>query len=144
MNLSQDIITAFVKITNDNKKKNTEATLYGTTVIQNGNKFVKIDGSDVLTPVQSTAVIRSGARVTIMLKDHQAIVTGNLTDPSASSGDVSDIGDIDARLEAKVDKSEFGLTINELLTTIAELTARVDELTTRVEKLEKPDSGTTV
>lgn len=143
MNLSQDIITAFVKITNDNKKKNTEATLYGTTVIQNGNKFVKIDGSDVLTPVQSTAVIRSGARVTIMLKDHQAIVTGNLTDPSASSGDVSDIGDIDARLEAKVDKSEFELTINELLTTIAELTTRVDELTTRVEKLENPDSGTT-
>lgn len=143
MNLSQDIITAFVKITNDNKKKNTEATLYGTTVIQNGNKFVRIDGSDVLTPVQSTAVIRSGARVTIMLKDHQAIVTGNLTDPSASSGDVSDIGDIDARLEAKVDKSEFELTINELLSTIAELTTRVDELTTRVEKLEKPDSGTT-
>lgn len=143
MNLSQDIITAFVKITNDNKKKNTEATLYGTTVIQNGSKFVKIDGSDVLTPVQSTAVIRSGARVTIMLKDHQAIVTGNLTDPSASSGDVSDIGDIDARLETKLDKSEFELTINELLATIAELTTRVDELTTRVEKLEKPDSGTT-
>lgn len=143
MNLSQDIITAFVKITNDNKKKNTETTLYGTTVIQNGSKFVKIDGSDVLTPVQSTAVIRSGARVTIMLKDHQAIVTGNLTDPSASSGDVSDIGDIDARLEAKVDKSEFELTINELLATIAELTTRVNELTTRVEKLEKPDSGTT-
>lgn len=140
MNLSQDIITAFVKITNDNKKKNTETTLYGTTVIQNGSKFVKIDGSDVLTPVQSTAVIRSGARVTIMLKDHQAIVTGNLTDPSASSGDVSDIGDIDARLEAKVDKSEFELTINELLSTIAELTTRVDELTTRVEKLEKPDT----
>lgn len=143
MNLSQDIITAFVKITNDNKKKNTETTLYGTTVIQNGSKFVKIDGSDVLTPVQSTAVIRSGARVTIMLKDHQAIVTGNLTDPSASSGDVSDIGDIDARLETKLDKSEFELTINELLATIAELTTRVDELTTRVEKLEKPDSGTT-
>lgn len=143
MNLSQDIITAFVKITNDNKKKNTETTLYGTTVIQNGSKFVKIDGSDVLTPVQSTAVIRSGARVTIMLKDHQAIVTGNLTDPSASSGDVSDIGDINARLEAKLDKSEFELTINELLATIAELTTRVDELTTRVEKLEKPDSGTT-
>ena len=140
MNLSQDIITAFVKITNDNKKKNTETTLYGTTVIQNGSKFVKIDGSDVLTPVQSTAVIRSGARVTIMLKDHQAIVTGNLTDPSASSGDVSDIGDIDARLEAKVDKSEFELTINELLSTIAELTTRVDELATRVEKLEKPDT----
>ena len=143
MNLSQDLITAFAKITNDKKDKNTETILYGTTVIQNGIRYVQIDGSNVLTPVQSTAVIRSGARVTIMLKDHQAIVTGNLTDPSASSGDVSDIGDVETALTTKVDKSEFELTINELLATIAELTTRVDELTTRVEKLEKPDSGTT-
>ena len=132
MNLSQDLITAFAKITNDKKDKNTETILYGTTVIQNGIRYVQIDGSNVLTPVQSTAVIRSGARVTIMLKDHQAIVTGNLTDPSASSGDVSDIGDVETALTTKVDKSEFELTINELLTTIASLTKRI-------EKLEKPD-----
>lgn len=132
MNLSQDLITAFAKITNDKKDKNTETILYGTTVIQNGIRYVQIDGSDVLTPVQSTAVIRSGARVTIMLKDHQAIVTGNLTDPSASSGDVSDIGDVETALTTKVDKSEFELTINELLATIASLTKRI-------EKLEKPD-----
>lgn len=139
MNLSQDLITAFAKITNDKKDKNTETILYGTTVIQNGIRYVQIDGSDVLTPVQSTAVIRSGARVTIMLKDHQAIVTGNLTDPSASSGDVSDIGDVETALTTKVDKSEFELTINELLATIASLTKRI-------EKLEKPDGeegGTT-
>ena len=97
MNLSQDLITAFAKITNDKKDKNTETVLYGTTVIQNGIRYVQIDGSNVLTPVQSTAVIRSGARVTIMLKDHQAIVTGNLTDPSASSEDVTDI-DIDGKV----------------------------------------------
>ena len=132
MKLSQDLITAFAKITNDKKDKNTETTLYGTTVIQNGIRYVQIDGSNVLTPVQSTAVIRSGARVTIMLKDHQAIVTGNLTDPSASSGDVSNIGDIETALTTKVDKSEFELTINELLTTIADLTKRIEEL-------EKPD-----
>ena len=139
MNLSQDLITAFAKITNDKKDKNTETILYGTTVIQNGIRYVQIDGSDVLTPVQSTAVIRSGARVTIMLKDHQAIVTGNLTDPSASSGDVSDIGDVETALTTKVDKTEFELTINELLATIASLTKRI-------EKLEKPDGeegGTT-
>lgn len=138
MNLSQDLITAFAKITNDKKDKNTETILYGTTVIQNGIRYVQIDGSNVLTPVQSTAVIRSGARVTIMLKDHQAIVTGNLTDPSASSGDVSDIGDVETALTTKVDKSEFELTINELLTTIADLTKRIEEL-------EKPDEegGTT-
>lgn len=138
MNLSQDLITAFAKITNDKKDKNTETILYGTTVIQNGIRYVQIDGSNVLTPVQSTAVIRSGARVTIMLKDHQAIVTGNLTDPSASSGDVSDIGDVETALTTKVDKSEFELTINELLTTI-------EDLTKRIEELEKPDEegGTT-
>lgn len=139
MNLSQDLITAFAKITNDKKDKNTETILYGTTVIQNGIRYVQIDGSNVLTPVQSTAVIRSGARVTIMLKDHQAIVTGNLTDPSASSGDVSDIGDVETALTTKVDKSEFELTMNELLTTIADLTKRIEEL----EKPEKPDGGGT-
>ena len=139
MNLSQDLITAFAKITNDKKDKNTETILYGTTVIQNGIRYVQIDGSNVLTPVQSTAVIRSGARVTIMLKDHQAIVTGNLTDPSASSGDVSDIGDVETALTTKVDKSEFELTMNELLATIADLTKRIEEL----EKPEKPDGGGT-
>lgn len=128
MKLTQDLITAFAKITNDNKEKNTETILYGTTVIQNGVRYVQIDGSNALTPVQSTAVIRSGARVTIMLKDHQAIVTGNLTDPSASSGDVSDIGDVETALTTKLDKSEFELTISELLTTIADLTKRIEEL----------------
>lgn len=128
MKLTQDLITAFAKITNDNKEKKTETILYGTTVIQNGVRYVQIDGSNALTPVQSTAVIRSGARVTIMLKDHQAIVTGNLTDPSASSGDVSDIGDVETALSTKLDKSEFELTISELLTTIADLTKRIEEL----------------
>lgn len=128
MKLTQDLITAFAKITNDNKEKKTETILYGTTVIKNGVRYVQIDGSNALTPVQSTAVIRSGARVTIMLKDHQAIVTGNLTDPSASSGDVSDIGDVETAISTKLDKSEFELTISELLTTIADLTKRIEEL----------------
>jgi len=63
-----------------------------------------------------------------MLKNHQAIVTGNLTDPSASSEDVS------GYLDSKVDISEFELTISELLATI-------DALTKRIEQLENPESG---
>lgn len=131
MSLSQDIITAFAKITNDNKKDNKETVLYGTTVIQNGSRYVRIDGSNELTPVQSTAIIRSGARVTIMLKDHQAVVTGNLTDPSASSEDLGNVND-------KVNKTEFELVINELLLTIEDLNNSIQELTERVEKLENP------
>lgn len=132
MSLSQDIITAFAKITNDNKKDNKETILYGTTVIQNGSRYVRIDGSNELTPVQSTAVIRSGARVTIMLKDHQAVVTGNLTDPSASSEDLGNVND-------KVNKTEFELVINELLLTIEELSNSIRDLTERVDKLENPE-----
>ena len=128
MTLTQDLITAFAKITNDDKKDTKETTVYGTTVIQNGSRYVRIDGSDVLTPVQSTAVIRSGARVTIMLKDHQAIVTGNLTDPSASSEDLTNVDEQFGNLNEKVDKDEFELTVNELLSTIVELTKRVEEL----------------
>lgn len=128
MTLTQDLITAFAKITNDDKKDIKETIVYGTTVIQNGSRYVRIDGSDVLTPVQSTAVIRSGARVTIMLKDHQAIVTGNLTDPSASSEDLINVDEQFGNLNEKVDKDEFELTINELLSTIVELTKRVEEL----------------
>lgn len=131
MSLSQDIITAFAKITNDNKKDNKETILYGTTVIQNGTRYVQIDGSNELTPVQSTAVIRSGARVTIMLKDHQAVVTGNLTDPSASSEDLGNVND-------KVNKTEFELVINELLLTIEDLNNSIQDLTERVAKLENP------
>lgn len=132
MSLSQDIITAFAKITNDNKKDNKETVLYGTTVIQNGSRYVRIDGSNELTPVQSTAVIRSGARVTIMLKDHQAVVTGNLTDPSASSEDLGNVDD-------KVNKTEFELVINELLLAIEDLNNIIQELTERVEQLENPE-----
>lgn len=133
MSLSQDIITAFAKITNDNKKDNKETILYGTTVIQNGSRYVQIDGSNELTPVQSTAVIRSGARVTIMLKDHQAVVTGNLTDPSASSEDLGNVND-------KVNKTEFELVINELLLTIEDLNNSIQDLTERVAKLENPEN----
>lgn len=138
MNLSQDLITAFAKITNDNKEKKTETILYGTTIIKNGRKYVRLDGSDILTPVQSTAVIRSGARVTVMLKDHQAIVTGNLTDPAASSIDVENMGDVKAALGTKVDNVIFEATINELLTTINELLTTIEDLTKRIAELEKP------
>lgn len=134
MKLTQDLITMFAKITNDDKKDNKETTVYGTTVIQNGSRYVRIDGSDILTPVQSTAVIRSGARVTVMLKDHQAIVTGNLSDPSASSEDLINVDEQFGSLNEKVDKKEFELTINEILSTITDLTSRI-------EKLEQPDTN---
>lgn len=90
MDLSNDLISKFVKITNDaDKQKPKEGTVYGTAVKYDGGIYVKIDGSDLLTPVDTTADIQDGERVTITIKDHNATVTGNITSPSANEGTVT-------------------------------------------------------
>ena len=84
MKLSDYLISQFVKITNDRVKKKTETTLYGTTEKDaNGRICVRLDGSDILTPVSNTANIGPNERVMVLIKNHTAIVTGNLTSPSA-------------------------------------------------------------
>lgn len=130
MDLSNDLISKFVKITNDNTQKETkEATLYGTTVEYNGEMFVKIDGSDLLTPVDTTSDIKDDERVTVMIKDHNAVVTGNVTSPSASNKDLShlsqQVGVFDTVIAQKVDTVELNAQvarINELYATKASIT----------------------
>lgn len=89
MDLSNDLISQFVKVTNDGDVGSKESTVYGTTVEYNGEMYVKIDGSDLLTPVETTSDMQTGERVTVMIKNHAATVTGNLTSPSANEGTVS-------------------------------------------------------
>lgn len=50
MALSKNLISDFVKATTDDKKTAEETTLYGTIVEYNGSKYVRLDGSDMLTP----------------------------------------------------------------------------------------------
>ena len=90
MDLSNDLISKFVKITNDDKKKNSESTVYGTVVEHNGGMYVKIDGSDLLTPVETTADFKPDERVTVMIKNHSATVTGNITSPATNEGAVTE------------------------------------------------------
>ena len=92
MDLSVDLIKEFAKITNDEQVINEGATVYGRYVLQGDKAFVEIDGSDgVLTPVATTSTAKNNDRVTVLIKDHTAIVTGNLTDPSASSDEVEEL-----------------------------------------------------
>ena len=90
MDLSNDLISQFVKITNDDKKKSGESTVYGTVVEYNGEMYVKIDGSDLLTPVETTADFKPDERVTVMIKNHSATVTGNISSPAANEGTVTE------------------------------------------------------
>lgn len=102
MALSSDLISQLVKATKPVEAKPVEATVYGTTVDQNGDLYVQIDGSDVLTPVASTVKMKSGERVIVSIKNHTAVVTGNLTTQSARADDVEDIVDEIAEFEIVV------------------------------------------
>ena len=105
MKLSYDIISQFAKVINEDKgqKQGVETTVYGVVVSDgNGNKYVKLDGSDQLTPLSdderpsadsTTANANVGDRVAVSIKNHTATVTGNTTSPSVRSDDFNDLSD---------------------------------------------------
>ena len=86
MDLSSELLSQFAKVTNDNTKKKSEVTVYGTVSIQDGKPYVKLDGSDLLTPVLTTVDVVDGNRVSVLFKNHTATVTGNLSSPAARTG----------------------------------------------------------
>lgn len=103
MALSHELISQFAKIVKDDKKQSSESTVYGTVVTDgNGNKYVKIDGSDQLTPLtdserpsadSTTASANEGERVSVLIKNHTATVTGNVSSPSVRSEDFKNLDD---------------------------------------------------
>lgn len=80
MDLSKQLVKDFVEVTGDSKR--TDTTVYGTIVENNGVMCVRIDGSDEITPIVSTTTVKEGERVTVQIRNHQAVVTGNTTNPS--------------------------------------------------------------
>ena len=92
MALSNDLISQFVKVTKDETKDDKGSTVYGEVVKHNGKDYVKIDGSDLLTPISSSSiVVEDGERVAILVKDHTATVTGNITSPAGTDKSVQNV-----------------------------------------------------
>lgn len=111
MNLSSDLITQLVKVTGKTAKPTkTETTVYGTIREYDGAKYVQLDGSDLLTPVSTTTDMLDGERVTVMIKNHAATVTGNITSPAARTDDVLTLGDGVSQVIIKVDESSAAIT----------------------------------
>ena len=112
MSLSSDLISQFARITNDNSKRDKGTVItYGTTILRGDSMYVKIDGSDVLTPVSSTVNVRDNERVTVMIKNHTATITGNITSPAANSKDSSDAGKTATNYMERTD--DLGLVIGD-------------------------------
>lgn len=100
MSVSNELISQFAKITNDQKTSRIdEVTLYGEVIEYQDMICVKFDGTEEITPVTTVvekdeqgnitnykygaASVKTGDRVSVNLKNHSATITGNLSDPPA-------------------------------------------------------------
>lgn len=95
MSLSTDLVSQFVKATNDTQTKKKETSMKGKVVkikddSGNTSYYVKIDGSDKLTPINALTDMEDGDRVVVEIENHTATVTGNITAPSARGLDLDD------------------------------------------------------
>lgn len=153
MYLPKNIISEFVKITNDQPKEKAETTVYGRIVKNGGNVYVRLDGSDILTPVTTTTDTLAGERVTVLIKNHTATVTGNITSPAARTDDVQQIGsdvnnlnEENVTINGKLTAAEIDVTdlkANKLDSTVATATyATIDSLdatNARIDNLQATD-----
>lgn len=113
MQLSDELVSQFVKTTNDGKQVSVETTAYGTIVVYGEATYVQLDGSDILTPIVSTTDVNDGDRVLVRLKNHTAMVTDNISDPSIgvkrANGLESKITQTAAEIRLEVADSVAGL-----------------------------------
>ena len=125
MGLSNELISQFAKITNDQKKSRIdEVTLYGEVVQCDDSVCVRFDGSEQLTPVTTitekdeegnitnfkygAASVKTGDRVSISLKNHSATITGNLSDPPMGRAEIvttedSIVAKVDDKIKLQID-----------------------------------------
>lgn len=140
MGLSNDLISQFVKITNDSKKESTtkETTIYGTVTEVKGGKpsMVRFDGATDSTPVESAVNGSEEDIVIVTIKNHTATVTSNITNPSVI---VKNVTVIQTTVEDAANAAQEATSkIAEFQTVIAEKAEAKDLLATnaRVSTLE--------
>ena len=125
MELSNNVVSQFVKMTNDSQRPQQSNKIYGKAVIYEDKQYVQLDGSDLLTPADTTVHIKDGERVTVTIDNHTATIDGNISDISASNEQLVNVeNDL---VQFKVDTEGMFLTIrNEMNTKFAEFKVTVD------------------
>lgn len=128
MSLSSELISQFVKITNDKTEQKKETTVYGKVVEYNGKNYVQLDGSDHFTPMTTTVDAKPGERVAVLIKNHTATVTGNISSPSARTDDVKEIVLDKEEMSAKITEFEIAIGDKVDVSELNAANARIDIL----------------
>lgn len=129
MAIDGDILYRFAKLVTPEKETNKEKTLNGVVKIRDGKKYVQLDGSDQLTPVTTDEALKESERITVTLKDHQAVYETNQSTPAARQDDMDSANDSIAEFDSiiaytiRADSAEF-------------LTAKIDNLIADTAKIE--------
>ena len=102
MDLSRNIIKRYVQVASPEKITSNSETVYGTVVNEGETLYVKIDGSDILTPVSSTIDIKANDRVLVLVKNHEATVIGSPSSPTARLEELTKLGGKVTKLDTVV------------------------------------------
>lgn len=102
MDLSRNIIKRYVQVASPEKITSNSETVYGTVVNEGETLYVKIDGSNILTPVSSTIDIKANDRVLVLVKNHEATVIGSPSSPTARLEELTKLGDKVTNLDTVV------------------------------------------
>ena len=131
MTISQSTLKEFAKAVAPPKQKSEGTMVTGTAKEYDGGIYVQIDGSEQLTPIaSSTAGIKDGDRITVMVKDHKVTATGNVSMPSTNQGDLDDLhSDISGEFNNKIGEFEEVIASKATIEELEAQTARIDTLT---------------
>ena len=86
MNLPGSLLDEFAKVTHDQQAKKESTLFYGTARFTSDGDFVMIDGATTPTPASYATSAVEGDRVMGTIKNHKAIITANITNPSMTLG----------------------------------------------------------
>lgn len=88
--LPPNIVKTFASTFKKEKPK-TSSTVYGYVVINEGQIYVKLDGSTDYTPAVSTIDVVDGDRVVVNITNHRAMIVNDISSPVARSNSVNEI-----------------------------------------------------
>ena len=154
MSLSSELASQFAKVTNDTNRNTNGTKLHGTITMLGEVPHVKLDGTEELTPISRTVEVAEGDRVEVMIANHSATVTGNLTDPSIGimrAGNLESkitqtaeqiqlqVSDLEKNLDSKITQ-----TATEIRSEVSDLDGRFSENVTTVENGIRNDMATSL
>ena len=84
MELSRHILKEFADVSRGVEREDKTQYLRGTIKSSGEAKYVRIDGSESLTPISEIVDVKDGDRVLVTIENHEATILGNLTKPPSA------------------------------------------------------------